>query len=263
MTARPEARDGDPSAIETGRSAHGSRAWKVLVLVVLVVAGLLLAITRTASHGNELRSSDSGRLSDLVRAAQTDSDSALRERDALADRVAQMQRDVATSDREVADLLAQSDDLTASALLAEQHGTGVVVTLTDAARDTGGNYPADATPDDLVVHQQDVQSALNALWAGGASAIGMQDQRIVGTSAPRCIGNTLLLHGRTYSPPYRLIALGDPTKLLAALDAEPGVRTFRQYVAKYGLGFAVEVRDDLTVPAETDPSPVRFAQPAR
>lgn len=55
-------------------------------------------------------------------------------------------------------------------------------------------------PDDLVVHQQDIQAVLNALWSAGAEAVQMQDQRISATSAPRCVGNTLLLDGRTYSP---------------------------------------------------------------
>jgi uncharacterized protein YlxW (UPF0749 family) len=30
------------------------------------------------------------------------------------------------------------------------------------------------------------------------------------------IGNTLLLHGRTYSPPYRISAIGDPVRLMPA-----------------------------------------------
>ena len=53
---------------------------------------------------------------------------------------------------------------------------------------------------------------LNALWSAGAEAIQMQDQRIIGTRPPRCVGNTLLLNGRTYSPPYTVTAIGDPRR---------------------------------------------------
>ena len=88
-------------------------------------------------------------------------------------------------------------------------GPGLVVTLNDAQRDAEGRFPRDASPDDLVVHQQDIQAVLNALWSAGAEGIQMQDQRIIGTSAPRCVGNTLLLNGRTYSPPYVITAIGD------------------------------------------------------
>ena len=47
----------------------------------------------------------------------------------------------------------------------------------------------------------------------------MQDQRIIGTSAPRCVGNTLLLNGRTYSPPYVITAIGDTVNLAARVSA--------------------------------------------
>jgi uncharacterized protein YlxW (UPF0749 family) len=127
-------------------------------------------------------------------------------------------------------------------------GPGVTVTLTDAPRDADGKYPVDASPDDLVVHQQDVQSVLNALWVGGAEAIGMQDQRIVNTSAPRCIGNTLLLHGRTYSPPYVMSAIGDPARLEAALANEPGIRVFKQYATRFGLGYSETASGQVTLP---------------
>jgi uncharacterized protein YlxW (UPF0749 family) len=123
--------------------------------------------------------------------------------------------------------------------------------MTDATRNADGKYPVDATPDDLVVHQQDVQSVLNALWAGGAEAVGMQDQRIISTSAPRCIGNTLLLHGRTYSPPYVMSAIGDVARLEAALAAEPGIRIYKQYATRFGLGYTQATPSQITVPAYT------------
>ena len=44
---------------------------------------------------------------------------------------------------------------------------------------------------------------VNALWAGGAEAMQIMDQRVISTSAVRCVGNTLILQGRVYSPPYR------------------------------------------------------------
>ena len=67
--------------------------------------------------------------------------------------------------------------------------------------------PADQLPegvgvDDIVVHQQDVQAVVNALWSGGAEAMMVMDQRLISTSAVRCVGNTLILQGRVYSPPF-------------------------------------------------------------
>ncbi|PTR44576.1 uncharacterized protein YlxW (UPF0749 family) [Rhodococcus sp. OK611] len=233
--------------------------WKICVPVVCVVTGLLLATTRAVSEGNELRRGDTTRLSDLVRSAQADVDDAAGVRDGLAAQLAALQDEAAGSDSDVAGVLEQSRALEAAAGLAAVTGPGVRVTLTDAPRDSDGKFPAGASPDDLVVHQQDVQSVLNALWAGGAVAVGMQDQRIVNTSAPRCIGNTLLLHGRTYSPPYQMTAIGDPARIEAALAAEPGVRTFKQYAVRYGLGYTQEASETFTVPAYTGQLRTKFA----
>lgn len=226
-------------------------AWGSATLAVCLVAGLLLGTTRGVADGDELRVGDSPRLSDLVRAAQGQADELAATRDDLSQRVAGLQARAATTDSDVAEVLDELSSLEDPAGLTERRGPGVTVTLTDAPRNADGRYPSDAAPDDLVVHQQDVQSVLNALWAGGAEAMAMQDQRIVATSAPRCIGNTLLLHGRTYSPPYVVTALGDPGRLEAALAAEPGIMIFKQYATRFGLGYTQQAGDDLAVPAYT------------
>src|SRR5581483_10447361 len=103
------------------------------------------------------------------------------------------------------------------------------------------------SPDDLVVHQQDIQGVLNALWSAGAEAVQMQDQRLIATSAPRCVGNTLLLNGRTYSPPYTIAAVGDATAMQAALAAAPLVILYKQYVVRFGLGYTEHADADARV----------------
>jgi uncharacterized protein YlxW (UPF0749 family) len=103
--------------------------------------------------------------------------------------------------------------------------------------------------DDLVVHQQDIQGVVNALWAGGAEAMTIMGQRVVATTAVRCVGNTLLLHGAVYSPPFVVRAIGDPTRLRAALDDSASVGVFRQYVDAYGLVFSTRDDPRLELPA--------------
>jgi uncharacterized protein YlxW (UPF0749 family) len=94
---------------------------------------------------------------------------------------------------------------------------------------------------------------VNALWAGGAEAMMIMDQRVLTTSAVRCIGNTLLLQGRTYSPPFVVTAIGDAAAMSAALDVEPGVQLLLQYVDKYQLGYEVKVSDSVQLPAYDGP----------
>ena len=124
-------------------------------------------------------------------------------------------------------------------------GPGVVVRLWDAA--PGRNLPDWVTNDDLVVHQQDLEAVINALWAGGAEAMTLQGERVIATSAFRCVGNVLQLHGRRYSPPYEVQAIGDPEALLDALDESAPVQTYVDYADRLGLGWDVDDEESLTL----------------
>jgi uncharacterized protein YlxW (UPF0749 family) len=122
--------------------------------------------------------------------------------------------------------------------------------------------PEGTSPDDLVVHQQDLQAVVNALWAGEAEAMQIMDQRVVSTSAVRCVGNTLILQGQVYSPPYTVTAIGDPDRLTVALDSSESVQLYRYYVDMYGLGYETQAHDELVMPAYDGSFELGFAEPA-
>jgi uncharacterized protein YlxW (UPF0749 family) len=219
-------------------------------VLVCLIAGVLLGTARSYSAGEDI-SNRSVDLSAVVRDAQ--------QRVIAADaQAAQLQSQIdAAADGDVSPRVeaarAAVTALEPAAGLVAVVGPGISVSMSDAPRDTAGNYPAGVDPDDLVVHQQDVQSVVNALWAGGAEAMMIMDQRVLTTSAVRCIGNTLLLQGRTYSPPFVVTAIGDAAAMSSALDVEPGVQLLLQYVDKYQLGYEVKVVDSVQLPAYDGP----------
>lgn len=234
--------------------------WRFGVPLVCLLAGLLLAATHGVSGGAEIRRSDAPRLVDLVREAQSSVSHLSAERDELANKIDSVHG--RSSDAALAAMLRRSAELASEADMDSVHGPGLVVTLQDAQRDANGRFPRDASPDDLVVHQQDIQAVLNALWSVGAGAIQMQDQRIIATSVPRCVGNTLLLNGRTYSPPYTITAIGNAAAMQAALAAAPLVILYKQYGVRFGLGYHEEVKPDVQIVGHTEPVRMHFAQPA-
>ena len=241
--------------IDTRRSP-----WRFGVPLVCLLAGLLLAATHGVSGGAEIRRSDAPRLVDLVREAQSSVSQLNAERDGLAGKLDSMHG--RSSNTALAAMLRRAAELAGEAGMDPVHGPGLVVTLQDAQRDANGRFPRDASPDDLVVHQQDIQAVLNALWSAGAEAIHMQAQPIIGTSVPRCVGNTLLLNGRTYSPPYTITAIGNAVAMQAALAAAPLVILYKQYVVRFGLGYREEVKPDVQIVGHTEPVRMHFAQPA-
>ncbi|WP_434581733.1 DUF881 domain-containing protein [Carbonactinospora thermoautotrophica] len=155
------------------------------------------------------------------------------------------------------------DRLQGPAGLLPVSGPAVTVTLDDAPPGAiNKRIPGlpEPQPDFLVVHQQDVQAVVNALWAGGAQAIQVMDQRLISLSAVRCVGNTLILRGRVYSPPYKITAVGDPDRLRAALEASEPLRIYREYVRAYGLGYQVDERSSATIPGYQGSLDLKYAR---
>jgi uncharacterized protein YlxW (UPF0749 family) len=243
------------------RARGASTAWRFGVPVVCLLAGLLLSATYGVSGGDEIRRSDAPRLVDLVRETQQSVDRLSAQRDSLATEFDSHHGGSPGADAALAAITDKSARLAVDAGLDPMRGPGLVVTLNDAQRDAEGRFPRDATPDDLVVHQQDIEAVLNAMWSAGADGIQMQDQRIISTSAPRCVGNTLLLNGRTYSPPYVVTAVGDPAAMQAALAASPLVTLYKQYVVRFGLGYTEEPRAEVELAGHSEPVRMQFAKP--
>jgi len=237
-----------------GRFGPRYLAGRAAVVAVLAAGGLLFATSAQTSQGTDLRS-EAADLGALVAERSRLNETRAAEVGVLRGEVDALSRstDAATAVPEgpapLEDPLEDTALGTAAGSLAVA-GPGVSVVLDDAPR--GGTRPAGAAADDLVVHQQDVEAVVNALWAGGAEAMTIMDQRIVSTSAVRCVGNVLVLQGRTYSPPYTISAIGDPAALRAALSASSAVAIYQQYVDAYGLGYGVEQHagdDELQLPA--------------
>jgi uncharacterized protein YlxW (UPF0749 family) len=142
-------------------------------------------------------------------------------------------------------------------------GEAVTVTLNDAPPNATAKLPGypEPQPDYLVIHQQDLQAVVNALWQGGARGIKVMDQRLISTSAVRCVGNTLILQGRVYSPPYKITAVGDPQKLQKSLAASPAIQNYMVYVNVYGLGWKVEEDGAVTLPGYSGTVDLHYAKP--
>lgn len=240
------------------------RSWwkpvRLLTAAVFALAGLIFVTSFNTARGTDLRTDASMlKLSDLIKQRSEkngtleESMVAVREDvDALA------QRDDGSTVAEDAKLKALEKASGTDAI----KGAGLTVTLDDAppnARAAPG-YP-EPQANDLVIHQQDLQAVVNALWEGGARGIRVMDQRLISTSAVRCVGNTLILQGRVYSPPYKITAVGDRKALKKALGKSPAVENYQLYVDAYGLGWKVDEHEAVTLPGYSGTVDLHYAKP--
>jgi uncharacterized protein YlxW (UPF0749 family) len=134
-------------------------------------------------------------------------------------------------------------------------GPGMRVELADS---TEADSPS-GDINDLVIHSSDVQAAVNALWRSGAEAISVNGERLVGTSAVLCVGNTLLLNGTVHSPPYVISALGaDRNKF----EADALVQRLHNDAKNFGLKFSVRSVNTVTVAAYDGSTTPKYARPS-
>jgi uncharacterized protein YlxW (UPF0749 family) len=226
------------------------------------VAGALFVTTGINAGGLDLRESSVTDLDHFVRSER--------------DRVNVLQARVAELNEQISDLTASAggsavrdlqeriEEVRGPAGFTAVEGPGVTVTLTDAPASKvkevqqTGEVPLDA----LVIHQQDIQAVVNALWAGGAEAISIQDVRVISTTGIKCVGNTVVLYDVPYSPPYVIKAIGDTEQLHASLADNEYVRGIVEGSLDYELGYEVTNSSLLELPAFTGTAAVQHAKRA-
>ncbi|MCI1935232.1 MAG: DUF881 domain-containing protein [Bifidobacteriaceae bacterium] len=254
------------------RSAQQKLTTSLIVLLICAVAGYLFEVN-VRTNGSSVTSSDTGDLLEERTKQVNQLQKDITDLSSQIDTLKKTLGDDATtgSGSSESDAGSSSDATTGSGdsgsdstsstnssdsatVLPAYSGQGMTVTLSDSPlwqdAETSGNL-ADSNVNDYVVHQQDLEAVINAFWAGGAEAMMIQDQRVLPTTAVRCVGNVLLLQGKQYAPPYTVSAIGPVEKMQKALDTSTAVIIYKQYVESDGLGWEQKVLKNLKFPEST------------
>ena len=246
---------------EPGASRRGRRRGQRVVALVLVVAGLLAAVTY-----DEAAAGQRGR--EQVRQALLDDiDEETGTADDLTAQLDRLRRQV-TSTRDEAlqasavgqralDQLAKAER---GAGVVPVRGPGLLVTLANAEPDADSDPVGGETGTDPngLVRDGDLQLVVNARWAAGAEAVSINGQRLGPTSAIRFAGEAVLVDFNPVTNPYRVTAIGDPGALRGEFLASPEVGALAVISESYGLRFEFAKENDLSLPAAAPPE-LRFA----
>jgi uncharacterized protein YlxW (UPF0749 family) len=140
-------------------------------------------------------------------------------------------------------------------------GPGLRVTLANAKPDADADPVGGRAEDPRGrVRDGDLQLVVNALWAAGAEAVSVNDQRLGPTSAIRFAGEAVLVDFRPVTNPYEIRAIGDPERLAERFLANPDVGALAVISETFGLRFEFAQEDELSLPAANSPD-LRFAVP--
>lgn len=235
-------------AKHTGRHVAKRASWLsgTAVFLVLALSGFLLA-TNVRINRTVVISSDTA---DLVEQRVRQVDQLQKDITKLSSQIETLKDFAGTGDSNDTN---DSETAGSGTMLSAVHGPGVTVTLNDSPlwENMVDNSGSAANINDYVIHQEDIESVMNALWAGGAESMMIQDQRVLFNSAVICQGNVLLLQGRKYSPPYTISAIGPSGDMIAALENSSAMKIFQEYVSAFGIGYKVETKDNLQFPETT------------
>ena len=251
------------------KNAPVSRRWRLGTLAAFAAASALAVTSALQADGLDLRATSVTDLHTLVQQRRDQVDDKQDQVAALNAEVERLARSV--DDRRAQTVQRQVRRLRAPAGFAAASGAGLKITLSDTPKERANELlgmgikvgDRDLIGEDLVVHQQDLQSVINALWAGGARSMTLMGQRIISTTAIKCVGNTVVIKDIPYAPPYKIEVIGDPVQMQQSLYANDLVIGYLDAVSALDLVWSLDVASDLKLPAYTGTAELRYAKPAK
>jgi len=223
-----------------------AQPWMLPVTIVCLALGMLVAFMLKVSAPKKFDPTTMTR--DQLVALYADKVSAheglLAEYEKLREKYDRMV-DSATTDQKLrAELQKAIDDLRVRAGSTAVTGPGIVAIIDDTK--LAMESPADINANPLLTHDVDLLQVVNELRAAGAEAISINDQRVAGTSAIRCVGPAIKINDHPVSAPFVVRAIGKPDVLYGAINMPFGIL---DQLRQMSTRVEVSKREKLAIPA--------------
>ncbi|HET6380144.1 MAG TPA: DUF881 domain-containing protein [candidate division Zixibacteria bacterium] len=234
------------------------RSWALSVAAALAIVGFVGAAQWNSSVARQTFTTSAQQ----VLAAQVleleEEQATLREEIAEAEaQVQQFQEESRSGSATLAELSERLDAARLAAGLTEVRGPGVVIEIADSNR----VVPPGENPASFIVLVDDLRDIVTALWASGAEAIAINDERLVATSSIYGVGASILVNTSFLTPPYRIEAIGPEGLLDRFMAHEAFQGRVAQRIEFFGLEFATAAEQELTLPAFVGTTRFRWAVP--
>lgn len=135
-------------------------------------------------------------------------------------------------------------------------GPGLTIRLIDSLRTPGQNDD----PYLFIVHDVDLEALVNELFASGAEAISINEQRIVATTSIRCVGPTVLVNSVPLASPYVVKAIGQPATLEGGLRTPGGFLDSMMASMREGVQIKIARMQEVAVPGYRGGLVFRYAK---
>lgn len=238
-----------------------SKNWVVPVTILSILLGVLLAAAlKTQQRIRTDLGVQTTRLPAVAAALHGQrevNEGLLKEISSLRDQNTMYEEQLAQGTNQAKALNEQLQSMKFLAGLTPAKGSGVIVSVHDSAE----RPPTDAPTivlQEYLAHDSDIRMVTNELRAAGAEIISVNDQRLIATSAIRCVGPVILVNGIQVAAPFEIKAIGDPEILYSALKMRGGV------IEDLGVLGMIDVKKakEIVVPGFSGSVQFRHAKPA-
>lgn len=244
--------DLNPAPIDNVPTQDRRKWWATLLLLCSILGAMLGLSVRTQQ---KIRNTVASTATKIDQTQVLGQQRAIKEQQ---DHIAKLEQAIASGSGQKTMLL---DDLKSAKFLAgltAVKGPGVIVTLSDSKTPFPGGLPANMQPPNII-HDTDINQVVNELKAAGAEAVAVNDQRLVAVSPVRCAGPTVFVNNTAQTPPYVIMAIGDPKTLETALNISGGIAAQIKQFDK--AMFQITPSKQVTVPAYSGTIPSKYAVP--
>lgn len=233
-------------------------SWVIPVSAMCAVLGFMIALAWVTKENQSTRSTflegdQNRRVAELAMDIQGVEDLSLEVKKLQADKT-RLEKTLGDRGNESKVLNSSLQEAKLFAGLTDVQGPGVRITLRDSSKGQGmGGDMAEG-----IVHDLDVLRVVNELYASGAEAISVNDQRDGGPSSYRCVGPTILVNDVKIASPVVIRAIGDPATLSGGMNLPGGIlEGFREFDNSM---VQIESMKTLRLPAFVGSTSRRFAQ---
>ena len=196
-----------------------TQMWQFPVALASIFLGLAISLQFRAIQAAP--TPNSAQRSDLVaqlNTVETERNRLSTELSESRERMAEIENALGKGQSLQQELVSQFESARLQAGLTELKGPGLIIRLSDSPRRPG----PDEVPYDFIVHDIDLSVLVNELWASGAEAVEINEQRIVGRSTFRCVGPTVLVNTVQIASPFIVKVIGDVNHLEGGLKIAGG-----------------------------------------
>jgi len=249
------------------RSRFTRPQWAISIAGALAVIGFVGAAQWNSSLARQ----------EFITSAQrvlvTEAEQLQRQQEALRDQIEEAEGRVRTFQERSAGSQSQLEALNQALAVARLasgldrvRGPGMVIEIADSQRPV----PVGESPANYIVLVDDIRDIVTALWASGAEAItiaggategGPPAERLVATTSIYGVGASISVNTAFLSPPFRIEAIGPPGLRDRFLAHPSYLARLAPRIETYGLQFANEARDELTLAAFIGNTRLRWGAP--